>query len=713
MSAGSPSRIDPFIDGPLTERRTRSLGIHFKWLIVIVLIAMSVFHLYTGTFGILTARVQRSTHLAFALFLAMILFPAFKPWQSPPEETAPPWVRWLGHVGFALSVLAALVGVACASYVGIFHEQLAQRAGAPSTLDLWVSGIGLLLILEATRRSVSPALCFITLVFIAYGLFGHHIPVDLIRGVDLGHSPLALPRILDHQFYSEDAVFGIPLAVSSTFVFLFVLFGAALDRSGAGRYLIDLAFATMGRYRGGPAKAAVFASGTMGTISGSSIANTVTTGSLTIPLMKKAGFKPHVAAAVEVAASTNGQLVPPVMGAAAFIMAEFTDIPYSRIIIAALLPALLSYLAIFTMIHLNAAKSGIKPSDPADVPPLRQTMLRGLHLNLPLLAVLFFLMVGNPRTLITDGQLAPFSPTLAATLAIWVTIGLYLLVALVAPLTAYGLTTLTTPERSEAKLRIGPTQRLAFFTKRTLMALRDAAMNMVGIACACACCGIIIGIVAQTGLGLKITGIIEQISGGHLLPALLLTAAACILLGIGLPTTATYIIMATLTAPALLAIADPHQAAEGISLLLAAHLFVFYYGILADDTPPVGLCAYAAAGIAGSDPIRTGLTSFRFDLAAFMLPLIFFYNRELLLMDVTWLEVAWVLPGAIVAMLSFAAALEGYAFAPLRWWARGLLVVTAFLLIHPDLLQTAIGAAMLVIVLWLGHVRLASEPNLE
>jgi TRAP transporter 4TM/12TM fusion protein len=750
MSAETSSRFDPFADAPLTERRSRSFGTAWKWLLVAVLIAFSAFHLYTGTAGILTARLQRSTHLAFALLLAMILFPG-----SPIRAVAGllrfavrlvmlpllpvPRVRrafrqirptsdaiverlqgtcsrfGLPRVGFALSVLAAVVGAGCAAYVGLFNEQLAERAGAPTSMDLWVAGIGIVLILEATRRSVSPALFYITLGFLAYGLFGHLIPADLLGrgGIDLGHRQKDLTYILNHQFYSEDAVFGIPLAVSSTFVFLFVLFGAALDRSGAGRYLIDLAFATMGRFRGGPAKAAVFASGTMGTISGSSIANTVTTGSLTIPLMKKAGFKPHVAGAVEVAASTNGQLVPPVMGAAAFIMAEFTGIPYSRIIIAAALPALLSYLAIFTMIHLNAAKSGIQPSDPADVPPLRRTLLRGLHLNLPLLAVLFFLMVGDPRALVTEGRLAPFSPTLSATLAIWVTLGLYLLVALVAPLTAYGLTALAEPRQSAAPPRVHAAQRITFFTTRTLLALRDAGMNMVGIACACACCGIIIGIVAQTGLGLKVTAIIAEISGGQLLPALLLTALACILLGIGLPTTATYIIMAALTAPALLSIAGGDGGETSVPLLLAAHLFVFYYGILADDTPPVGLCAYAAAGIAGSDPIRTGLTSFRFDLAAFMLPLIFFYNRELLLFDVTWWQVLWVLPGAVVAMLSFAAALEGYAFGRLRWWARGLLVLTAFLLIHPDLWKTAVGAVLLALVLAFGHIRLASKPAVD
>jgi TRAP transporter 4TM/12TM fusion protein len=408
--------------------------------------------------------------------------------------------------------------------------------------------------------------------------------------------------------------------------------------------------------------------------------------------MKKAGFKPHVAGAVEVAASTNGQLVPPVMGAAAFIMAEITDVPYSRIVIAAAIPALLSYIAIFTMIHLNALRTGIPASDPATLPPLVRTLLRGLPLNLPLLAVLVFLLA------------LALSEAYAAALAIWVTLGVFAGVALVAPTSVYGLQQLA--ERRAAGESLPYSARLTLLGQQTLAAFRDGAMNMIGIACACACCGIIIAVVNQTGLGAKITAIIADLSAGHLLPALLLTAAASIMLGIGLPTTATYIIMATLTAPALLNIAAPAGASEiTVSLLLAAHLFVFYYGILADDTPPVGLCAYAASGIAGADPIRTGLTSFRFDLAAFMLPLIFFYNRELLLIDVTWAQVAWVLPGAVVAMLAFAAALEGWAIGPLAWWMRALLVLTAFLLIQPAVGQSLAGAALLTLVLAAQHWR--------
>ena len=773
---GRWSEIDAFAGAPLTERQVRSLGPWWKWLLAAVLVAMSLFHLYTGTFGILTARLQRATHLGFALGLAMVLFggspigslagllrftvtlvlfplsfiPRVRRAMRRANLRLGAWAErlkrdfggraWAG-VGFALTVFASLVGVGCCIYQIVEYEALVTvRAGNPSTLDLWVAAVAILLVLEATRRSVSPALFFVTVAFLLYGIFGHHIPGDL------GHKRHALSRILEFQFYSDQAIFGTPLAVSSTFVFLFVLFGAVLDRSGAGQYLIDLAFATMGRFRGGPAKAAVFASGTMGTINGSSIANTVTTGSLTIPLMKQAGFRPHVAGAVEVAASTNGQLVPPVMGAAAFIMAEFTGIAYGQIIISAAIPALLSYLAIFTMIHLNAVRNGIEPADRSTLPPVRRTLVRGLHLNLPVAAVLVFLLAGNPLEMARTGRLAPLTPLTSATWAIWVNIALFALVALFAAPTAYGLSTARARARGRARTgaaagddghaadRLPAPDRAGHFGRQMLLALRDAAMNMVGIACACACCGIIIGVVAQTSLGPKITTIILEsaadveataaamlgwfglsldLSGLNMLAALVMTAAACILLGIGLPTTATYIIMSTLTAGALIEAAEAIGVGGGsaVSLLLAAHLFVFYYGILADDTPPVGLCAYAAAGIAGADPIRTGLTSFRFDLAAFMLPLIFFYNRELLLMDVTWLQVMWVLPGAIVAMLTFAAALEGHALRPLRWWARGLLLITAFLLIHPGPMQTGAGLGLLAVVLLLGQTRRPVTPR--
>ncbi|MFW6060661.1 MAG: TRAP transporter permease, partial [Phycisphaeraceae bacterium] len=355
------------------------------------------------------------------------------------------------------------------------------------------------------------------------------------------------------------------------------------------------------------------------------------------------------------------------------------------------------YTVIFTMIHLETLRSGIQATDVAERPPLWRTLLRGMHLNLPFIAILV-LLLGLPGWLTEPMgfEIDRRTPSTAATWTIWLTLGVFFVIAMVGPRTAYGLERVkerggTQRPRSET---VGFRGRVHHFLTQSVAAMRDGAMNMIGIACACACCGIIIGVVAQTGLGFKITRIIEELSGGALLPALVMTAAASILLGIGLPTTATYIIMATLTAPAILDIAAPDQVEYALPLLLATHLFVFYYGILADDTPPVGLCAYAAAGIAGSDPVRTGIASFRLDLAAFLLPLVFFFNHELLLIDVTWVEVAWVLPGALTGMVCFAMALQGYAWGRLNWWARVMLLGSAFLLVKPTLWMTVVGVAL-------------------
>jgi len=687
------SAPDPFAESPLTEGTLRPLARRFAWIAAVLLAGMSAWHLGVATrWGELAAMVQRGTHLAFALGLAFFLYPVARG-------------RACRGGWFVLDLGLALLGAACALYVAWHHEAIARRIGNHTTLDLVVAVVGITLLLEATRRAISPALFGVTLAFLAYGLFGARLPGEL------GFREVGFVPLVNFLFYSDGGVFGIPLAVSSTFVFLFVLFGAVLERSGAGRYLIDLAFAAMGRYRGGPAKAAVVASGMMGTVSGSSIANTVATGSMTVPLMKKAGFKPHVAGAVEVAASTNGQLMPPVMGAAAFIMAEMTEIPYATIVVAALLPALLSYTAIFTMIHLEALRTGIEPGDRSALPPFWRTVGRGLHLNLPILALLV-LLLGLPAPLRAWAgemglDLGRRTPGTAASYTIWITLGLFLVVSGVGARRAYGLAGPGAPDApgggavaaGGARGRFGPGARFVHFLRRSGQALRDGALNMIGIACACACCGIIVGVVSQTGMASKLVALIAELSGGHLLPALALTALAAILLGVGLPTTATYIILGTLVAPALIELAAGAGMPRTLSLVLAAHLFVFYYGILADDTPPVGLCAYAVSGIAGSDPIRTGLTSFRFDLAAFLLPFVFFFNTELLLQEVSLVQVLWVLPGAVVGMMCFAAALQGHALGPLGVPGRLAMLGVAFLLVKPAPWATGLGALLLALVL--------------
>ena len=455
--------------------------------------------------------------------------------------------------------------------------------------------------------------------------------------------------------------------------FLFVLFGALMDKTGAGEYMINLSFATMGRFRGGPAKAAVVASAAMGSISGSSIANTVTTGALTIPLMKKIGFKPHAAAAVEVAASTNGQLMPPIMGAAAFIMAEMIGISYFEVVKAAFIPAILSYTAIFSIVHIEAVKHGIRSMTKEETPAFFKTFLTGFHFLIPIGILIFLLLVffWTPSTSVSWAILA------GAVIAL---LNNFLREKYFFPRVNKGLDTTIDPAYPTYK------EKPRGFLKRRTMdellgTLEAGARNMAGVAAACACCGIIIGVVTLTGLGLKVAVLITYIAGGSLFFTLLLSVFACIILGMGLPTTATYIIMAAMTAPAILMLSESMNLGLPI---VAIHLFVFYYGIVADDTPPVGLCAYAAAGIAGSDPIKTGWKSFRLDLAAFTLPFMFIYNPKLLMFNTNFSELMYIIPISIVGMFCWSVFIQGFFIVKTYLWERFVFLILAFLLVNPS-----------------------------
>ena len=521
--------------------------------------------------------------------------------------------------------------------------------------------------LEATRRSISPILPIITIVFLLYAYFGPYIPFDL------AHRGFRVKRIIDHIFMTGEGLWGVPLRVSATFVFLFVLFGAFLDKIGAGEYLINLSFALMGRFRGGPAKAAVVASCAMGSISGSSIANTVTTGAMTIPLMKRVGFKNHVAGAVEVAASTNGQLMPPIMGAAAFIMAEIIGVPYIEIVKAAFIPAVLSYTAIFSIVHLEAVKENIRGLTREECPPFIKTLLSGIHYILPLAILIWLLLI------------TMWTPTTAASWSI-------LMGAVVAIGNNFYRSRWTFPQLAEqggqddnpayAAYRENP-KNFTFTRSRQeiLEALETGARNMAGIAAACACCGIIIGVVTLTGLGLKMATLITEAAGGNLLLTLVFSVFASIILGMGLPTTATYIIMAAMTAPAIMTISA--DLSLGLPVV-AVHLFVFYYGIVADDTPPVGLCAYAAAGIANADPVKTGWKSFRLDLAAFTLPFMFIYNTKLLMIDTSWQELLYIVPMCILGMFCWSVFIQGYWKIKTSIIERFAFLGLAFLLVNPS-----------------------------
>jgi len=639
-----------------TGSRTLSgkIGVFIRWFAI----AMSLFQLYTGFFGELPGYQQLSVHLAFALVLCYVYFPLSK--KSPRHRLTVPD-----------GILAILAGAA-AIYVFANYEHWVTAQGDAPVYDIVIGGVLLAFVLEATRRSVSPMLPVVTLVFLIYAYVGPYIPGEL------AHRGFRVARIIDHIYMSGEGLWSIPLRVSATFVFLFVLFGALMEKTGAGQYLINLSFATMGRFRGGPAKAAVVASAAMGSISGSSIANTVTTGSMTIPLMKKVGFQPHAAGAVEVAASTNGQLMPPIMGAAAFVMAEMIGISYFEVVKAAFIPAILSYTAIFSIVHLEAIKENIRGLTKEETPEFIKTILSGIHYLIPVFILCYLLLI------------VFWTPTTSASWAI-------LAGALVAIGNNFFRVYYLFPRRqardeeSDEPAYFDYLDRpRGFLTRRIrselLGTLEAGARNMAGVAAACACCGIIIGVVTLTGLGLKMAVFITTLAGGSLLLTLIYSVFACIILGMGLPTTATYIVMAAMTAPAIMTLSQD----LGLGLpILAVHLFVFYYGIVADDTPPVGLCAYAAAGIAGSDPIKTGWKSFRLDLAAFTLPFMFVYNTKLLMINTNWVELTYIIPVSIVGMFCWSVFIQGHWVVKTYIWERLIFLGLAFLLVNPSNLNIA------------------------
>ncbi|MBO8128101.1 MAG: TRAP transporter permease [Peptococcaceae bacterium] len=610
-------------------------------IIAAIAISMSCFHLYTAGFGILEAMNQRVVHLTFALMLTFLIFPLSKNMR----QKGVPWY----------DVLLALAGLAVGAYIIINYRELMMRGGDPLTIDLVFGGICILLVLEATRRVVGKPLVILAILFLFFAYFGPYVPEPFAhRGADVA-------RIIDHLYLTTEGIFAIPLGVSATYIIIFILFGSILEATGAGKMFIDLAMALFGWMRGGPAKAAVVSSGLMGSISGSSVANAVTTGTFTISLMKKVGFKPHVAGAVEVAASSSGQLMPPVMGAAAFIMAEYTNIPYLEIVKAAAIPCILSYTAILFMVHLEAVKSGIKGIPRDELPPLKQVLLAKGHMVLP-----FFVLIG----LLIYG----YTPLMAGFAGIVSTIVLSFL-------------------KKETRLT----------WCRFLRALELGARNSLGVALACATAGIIVGVVTLTGLGLKLSSIIIQLAGGHLWLTLVFTMIASMILGLGLPTTATYVVLAAITAPALLEIGVP---------LLAAHLFVFYFGILADDTPPVNLPAFATAGIANANPVLTGVTGFKFDCGALLLPYIFATNTALLLIDTTWWQALQVIITSFIGILAFTAGIQNYLLARAKIWERLLLFTAAIVLVHADLITDLIGICIFALVILLQKLRIRKKPGI-
>ena len=623
-----------------TEARFRALTGWQGKMVALLAVAMSCFHFYTSGFGLLLAQKQGAVHLAFTLALVFLLYPA----SSKQSKTS--------GIPFYDFILAGL-GVASAMYLVVFFNDLVTRAGLPTTVDLVMGFVLIATLLEATRRISNPVLPCLAVVALLYCYFGRYMPQML------AHRGFSVARIVNHMYLGTEGIFGTPLEVSSTFVFMFILFGSVLEKTGLGRFIIDLSMALAGWSTGGPAKGAVVSSGLMGTVSGSSVANVCTTGMFTIPLMKSVGYQPYFAGAVEAVASTGGQIMPPVMGAGAFIMAQFLGVPYIEVAIAAVVPALLYYFAVMVQVHFEASRLGLKGIPWSQLPPLLPLMKSKGFLLIPLIAIIYFLLAG-------------YTPLMAAFNGILVSFVLSWL---------------------NKETRLTPA--------RIFEAFQSGARGAIGVACACATVGMVVGMGTLTGLALRIAGAIVSAAGGSKKLTLVFTMCASILLGTGLPTTANFIVTSTMAAPALFQLGVPAKA---------AYMFVFYFGIAADLTPPVALAAYAGSGIAGSDPMKTGMTAFKLALAGFLVPYIYVYSPMLLFIDVVPLEMVQAICTALIGVFLLAMFTVGYFKAQLAWYMRILAFAGALGLMIPGTISDLCGLAILALIYF---VQKAKEKKLS
>lgn len=597
------------------------------WNIIInvICIAFAVFQLYTATFGVLDAHLQRAIHLAFGFLLIFLLYPGRKSWSRSSMNP--------------LDVLLAIVGAASALYIVVNYQELVLRAGMNNETDFVVGVIGTLMVFEAARRVVGWPMITVALFFMIYAFVGPYIP-----GI-MAHRGVQVQELFDHLFFTTEGIFGTPMGVSSTFIYLFILFGSYLEATGLGKFFIDLANAIAGWAAGGPAKVAVLSSGLMGTVSGSSVGNVAGTGTFTIPMMKKLGYRPAFAGAVEAAASTGGQLMPPVMGAAAFLMAEFVGVPYFDVVKAAVIPALLYYIGVWLGVHYEAKKYGLKGTPREELPKFGPLFMEKGHLALPLAVIVYLLVSG-------------YTPMRAALAAIVLSIVC-------------------------ACLR--KSTRIGF--REIVQGLIDGSKGVLGVLIACATAGIIIGVVTKTGVGLKVATALLDLSGGQLLPAMFFTMVTSLILGMGVPTTANYVITSTIAAPALVQMNVP---------VLAAHMFAFYFGIVADVTPPVALAAYAGAGIAGANPMRCGVIAAKLAIAAFIVPYIFVLAPELLMIHATPLTITLSALTAIVGMWGVSVAMIGFCQNLLNLPQRVLFLAGGIGMIIPGHITDVVGVVCLI-----------------
>lgn len=600
----------------------------WHYIICAVCILFSCFQLYTAIFGVLDAHLQRTIHLCFGLVLIYLLYPARKSWSR--KKMNP------------LDAILAILSVVATMYLVINYKELVTRAGMNTPTDIVIGVIGVLLVFEATRRTVGWPMLTVALVFLAYAFLGPYMP-----GI-LAHRGVSFDELVSHLYFTTEGIFGVPMGVSSTFIFLFILFGAYLDATGLGKFFIDFANALAGWAVGGPAKVAVLSSGLMGTVSGSSVANVAGTGSFTIPMMKKLGYRPSFAGAVEAAASTGGQLMPPVMGAAAFLMAEFVGVPYIDVVKAAVIPAVLYYTGIWLSVHYEAKKYGLKGTPRDELPKFGPLLKEKGHLALPLIVIVYLLVTG-------------YTPMRAALYAI-------------------GLTIVCACLRKNTRITF----------KQFVDGLITGAQSVLGVLIACASAGIIIGVVTKTGVGLKLATALLDLAGGQMLPAMFFTMVTSLILGMGVPTTANYVITSTIAAPALVQMKVP---------VLAAHMFAFYFGIVADVTPPVALAAYAGAGIAGANPMKTGVTAAKLAIAAFVVPYIFVLAPQLLMINATAPTILMAMVTAIIGMWGLSLAMIGFCQHPLNAIQRIAFFIGGLCLIIPGSMTDLIG----IVILLLGY----------
>ncbi|OON89081.1 TRAP transporter permease [Pyramidobacter sp. C12-8] len=626
------------------DSRYRIFSGGMKVFLTVVLTCFALFQLYASLSGRLPQQILRYGHLGFAISLAFIIYPTTK--KSSRRRINPL------DVIFALTFLTVIM-----YFIGNF-KALQLRAGEYTTLDTVMAGLGVFLVLLACWRVVGPPIVIIASCFMLYGLMGARGFFAVQMPGFLAQRGYQLPRIITHLFITTEGVIGNPIGVCSTYIFLFILFGSCLEKTGIGQFFIDLANALAGWAVGGPAKVAVLSSALQGTVSGSSVANTVSTGSFTIPLMKSLGYEPEFAGAVEAAASTGGQIMPPVMGSAAFLIAESVGIPYSQLMLVALIPALLYFSGIWIMVDFEARRKGLKGLPREKLPPAKPLLLQKGHLVLPLAAIIYFMLSGFTitRSALWGIMIAALVPFLKK--STWVS------------------------------------------PKQILEALPLAARNIVSVATACATAGIIVGMVTLTGLGQRIGGGMFQVVGGNVFLGLMCAMITSLVLGMGVSTTSNYIITSTVAAPILIHLGIP---------LLAAHMFCFYFGIIADITPPVALAAYAGSAIAKGNPFRTGVNASKLAIAAFLVPYMFALDPKLIMIDGTFFEALPMIATALVGLFGIGGGLIGYINAPIESYWRLLMIAGGLGLLIPGTISDLIGAAVILAVYFFTRRKKAGE----